>query len=66
MLMLGYVLGSVMLVMGVLVLLGFFQFQGGMGEAGDTLRVVFGIVLMLYGIYRISITETQRRRAERS
>ncbi len=65
MLLLGYVLGSAMFLVGVLVLLGFFQFQGSMEEAGNTLRVIFGIVLMLYGIYRISITETQRRRAGR-
>jgi uncharacterized membrane protein HdeD (DUF308 family) len=62
----GYILGAVMLVMGVLVIAGFFQFRGGaMGES-SMLRNVFGLVLILYGIYRIAITESQRRREERS
>ena len=65
MLLIGYILGTVMFFVGLLVLLGFFQFQGSMEDTGSTLRVVFGIVLMLYGVYRISITETQRRRARR-
>lgn len=61
----GYILGAVMIVVGLLVLLGYFQFQGSSGEGSDMLRTVFGIVLVLYGIYRISITEMQRRRAGR-
>ena len=65
MLWIGYILGTVMFFMGLLVLLGYFQVQRAMGEGGETLRIVFGIVLMLYGIYRIAITETQRRRARR-
>ena len=59
----GYILGTVMIVVGLLVLLGYFQFQGSAEEGSDMLRTVFGIVLMLYGIYRISITEMQRRSA---
>lgn len=62
---LGYILGSVMVVVGALVLVGFFEFRGSGGESGSMLRTVFGLVLLLYGLYRLAITETQRRRAER-
>ncbi len=62
----GYVLGTVMLFIGLLVLTGALTFRGMEGAEGGTLRVVFGIVLMLYGIYRISFTEMQRRRARRA
>jgi uncharacterized membrane protein YkgB len=60
----GYILGVAMVVVGILVLLGYFQFRGSAG-GGGMLRTVFGIVLLLYGIYRISLTTMQRRRKER-
>lgn len=63
--MIGYVLGVVMFVVGLLVLVGFFEFRGSNAEGGEMLRVIFGIVLMLYGLYRVSITEMQRRREQR-
>lgn len=60
----GYILGGAMIIMGSLVLFGFFQLRGDSG--GSTmLRTVFGIVLLLYGIYRIVLTTMQRRRKER-
>jgi Short repeat of unknown function (DUF308) len=62
---LGYVLGSVMVIVGALVLVGYFDFRGSGGESGSLLRTVFGLVLLLYGIYRLAVTETQRRRQER-
>jgi uncharacterized membrane protein HdeD (DUF308 family) len=61
----GYILGSVMVIVGALVLSGFLEFRGSGGEGGSMLRTVFGLVLLLYGIYRVAITETQRRRQER-
>lgn len=61
----GYVLGSAMVIVGALVLFGFFEFRFG-GESSSMLRTIFGIVLLLYGFYRLSITQMQRRREERS
>lgn len=61
----GYILGMVMFVVGLLVLVGFFEFRGSGDEGGEMLRIIFGIVLMLYGLYRLSITEMQRRREQR-
>jgi len=60
----GYILGSAMVIVGVLVMAGFFEFRGG--ESSSMLRTVFGIVLLLYGIYRLAITQMQRRREERT
>lgn len=62
---LGYILGIVMLVVGVLVLLGQFGFQGDL-SGNLPVRTIFGLVLILYGIYRLAITEMQRRRIERT
>ena len=62
---LGYILGVAMLAIGVAVLLGFLSFRGSGGESGTMLRTVFGIVLILYGIYRFVITDMQRRRENR-
>jgi len=61
----GYILGTVMIVVGLLVLTGYFALRGSAGQGGEMLRTIFGIVLVLYGIYRISITEMQRRREQR-
>jgi hypothetical protein len=61
----GYILGSAMIVVGALVLFGFFEFRGSSGASGSMLRTVFGLVLLLYGIYRVAITDMQRRRQER-
>ncbi len=62
----GYVLGGAMVIAGLLVLSGFFilRWEQG-GEGGSMLRTVFGIVLLLFGIYRIALTTMQRRRKER-
>ncbi len=60
----GYVLGAVMLVMGVSVLGGFFVGNGGV-MTDTTVRTVFGIVLILFGIYRIVITTQARKRGAR-
>ena len=61
----GYILGVAMLVMGILFLSGFFQLKGT--EAGEMslLQTVFGIVLLLYGMYRLVMTDMQRKRVQR-
>ncbi len=63
---LGYLLGIMMLVVGSLILTGALQLRWGQGEEGSPLRVTFGIVLVLYGIYRFMLTEMQRRREGRA
>lgn len=62
MLWIGYILGGMMVIMGALILLGFFEFQA---DTVPMLRIMFGLVLLLYGIYRITVTEMARRRAGR-
>jgi uncharacterized membrane protein YkgB len=57
----GYILGVAMLVVGVLVLAGLAMQNLG-GEGGEMLRTMFGIVLILYGVYRVALTDMQRRR----
>lgn len=65
MLIVGYLLGVVMFVVGLLVLLGYFQFRGSQGSSAAMVRTIFGIVLLLYGLYRIAVTDTRRRREGR-
>ena len=61
----GYILGVLMMVMGALLLGGYFQIRGDADEGAVMLRTVFGIVLLLYGIYRIVATQATLRRRER-
>ena len=61
----GYVLGGVMLALGIAILGGAFDGRGGM-FASTMPRTVFGVVLLLYGIYRILMTNQARRRAMRN
>lgn len=60
----GYVLGGVMLVLGVSILGGFFIGRGGV-MTDPTVRTIFGIVLVLFGIYRIVVTRNVRNRVQR-
>jgi hypothetical protein len=50
-----------MLAAGILVFTGVIGKFPEDATGGGMLRPVFGIVLMLYGIYRIVLTEMQRR-----
>lgn len=61
----GYILGVAMLVMGILILSGFFQLRGTEAGQMSLMQTVFGVVLLLYGIYRLVMTDMQRKRAER-
>ncbi len=62
---LGYIVGAAMVVVGFLILTGFFQVRGMDPQSSGMLRTMFGIVLMLYGLYRFTMTDLARRREER-
>ena len=62
MIVVGYILGSIMIVVGILILTGVLQLQR---ELDPSLTTIFGIVIILYGFYRIAIVDTKRRREER-
>jgi uncharacterized membrane protein HdeD (DUF308 family) len=62
---LGYFLGALMMVMGGLLLAGYFQIRNDADEGAVMLRTVFGIVLVLYGIYRIVSTRQTLQQRER-
>jgi uncharacterized membrane protein len=59
----GYILGGAMVVVGTLILLGVIELQAG---TVPMLRIMFGLVLLLYGVYRLSTTEMERRRRGRA
>ena len=59
MFLLGYILGAAMAVAGVLVLIGVLRLRNGDDSAFSTM---FGAVLLLFGIYRIVVTQTKQRR----
>lgn len=60
----GYLLGATMLVVGGLLIAGVLGNSGLFAE--QTLaRTMFGVILILYGIYRITITVSQRQRDEK-
>ncbi|MCB0710709.1 MAG: hypothetical protein KDD67_00115 [Ignavibacteriae bacterium] len=55
----GYLLGGALVVAGILILTGLFKLRA----AWDPLfATMFGIVTLLFGIYRIVLTDTKRRR----
>ncbi|MDB5035662.1 MAG: hypothetical protein JWQ98_2903 [Chlorobi bacterium] len=58
-------LGGLMVIMGILILAGYFTFPGDGRMDTSMLRTVFGIIMILFGIYRLAVTFTQRRRGER-
>lgn len=62
MIIVGYILGSVMVIFGILVLTGYFELRS---DLDPSLGAIFGIVILLYGLYRIAITDTKRRKESR-
>ena len=62
MILLGYVLGAAMLIIGLLILLGVFTLRTG---EDSTFSTVFGLVLALFGVYRIVVTQSKQRQALR-
>ena len=58
----GYLLGGALVVAGILILSGLFKLRA----AWDPLfATMFGIVTLLFGVYRIVLTDTKRRRPRR-
>lgn len=55
----GYLLGTAMVIVGLLVLLGVLKLRAGDNSAFGTL---FGLVLLLFGVYRIAVTQAKQRR----
>lgn len=64
-LILGYVVGVVALVVGILLLVGYLVPRGMEGSNGVMFRTIAGIVALLYGLYRLVVTESQRKREAR-
>lgn len=62
---LGYFVGVVALVVGVMILTGYLHFRGMEDTDSSMLRIVAGIVALLYGVYRLVATEAQRKREAR-
>lgn len=61
----GYLLGATMFVVGGLLIAGVLGNSGLFAE--QTLaRTMFGVILILYGIYRVSITVSQKQRNEKA
>jgi hypothetical protein len=58
----GYVISVLMGTVGVLILSGVLMTQG----ITPQLRILFGIVLVLYSVYRFMITRTRARQRESS
>lgn len=59
---LGYLLGGAMSVAGLLILFGVLELRAGNNSAFGTL---FGVVLLLFGLYRIAVTQGKQRREMR-
>lgn len=58
MLAIGYVLGTAMFLVGVAILSGLVELRN---DVDPTLNTVFGIVILLFGIYRVVVTEAKRK-----
>ncbi|MCE2502853.1 MAG: hypothetical protein J4G05_02165 [Chlorobi bacterium] len=58
----GYLLGGSMVLVGILILTGVFKLRATWDPLFET---IFGIVVLLFGVYRIVITDTKRRQDER-
>ena len=59
-LLLGYIFGTAMAIAGVLILTGILQLRPGNGQ-NDGFGTLFGIVLLLLGIYRLVMTQSRRK-----
>ncbi len=62
MIIVGYILGGIMVIFGIFVLTGLFELRS---DLDASLGTIFGIVILLYGLYRIAITDTKRRKEMR-
>lgn len=59
-LLLGYIFGSAMTIAGILILTGILQLRPGNGQDPE-FGILFGIVLLLLGVYRLVMTQTRRK-----
>ncbi len=59
-LLLGYIFGTAMAIAGVLILTGFLKLEGSNGD-DHAFGTIFGLVLLLLGIYRLAMTEGKRK-----
>lgn len=62
MIMIGYLLGAAMVIIGLLVTIGQLTLRG---EVDPMLGTIFGIVILLFGLYRLAVTDMKRRQQER-
>ena len=58
MIMIGYLLGGAMVIIGLLVTIGQLTLRG---DVDPMLGTVFGIVILLFGCYRLAVTDLKRR-----
>jgi len=58
MIMIGYLLGGAMVVIGLLVTIGQLTLRG---DVDPMLGTIFGIVILLFGCYRLAVTDMKRR-----
>ncbi len=58
MIMIGYLLGGAMVIVGLLVTLGRLTLRG---DVDPMLGTVFGLVILLFGCYRLAVTDMKRR-----
>ncbi len=58
----GYILGSAMFVVGLLVLTGTIALKG---ETAPAFNTIFGVVILLFGLYRLVVTDSKRRQQMR-
>lgn len=59
----GYVFGTLMFLAGIAVLTGLLQLRND--ESSPMLATVFGVVLLLLGIYRLVLTRVKHQREDR-
>jgi hypothetical protein len=60
-----YILGSLMIIAGALAVAGVLEPRFVDPQNGARLRVMFGLVLILFGVFRIATLEISRRRRDR-
>lgn len=63
--MIGYLFGATMVVLGVLLLLGVLVPSRSIVGGSDLARTIFGIVLVLYGIFRVASTWSRSNQQNR-
>ena len=60
-----YILAIAMIVLGTLAIFGVLEARFADPQSGERLRMMFGLVLILFGVYRVASLESGRRRRRR-